>query len=377
MSKRDYYEILDVPRNASEADIKKAYRKLAMKHHPDRNPDDKTSEEQFKEVKEAYEILSDSRKRAAYDQFGHAGVGSTGGGGAGAQGFDFGDIGNIFGDIFGDIFGGGRGQTRAQRGADLGYNLELNLEQAVHGTTVQIQVPTWIGCEECAGSGARKGTKPVDCKTCGGAGQVRMQQGFFTVQQTCPTCRGHGKVIADPCPKCRGQGRIQERKTLSVKIPAGMDSGDRIRLAGEGEAGLYGAPPGDLYVQIRVKPHPIFTREGIDLQCEVPVSFVIAALGGEIDVPTLDGHVKLKIPAETQSGKSFRLRGKGVKSVRNNKLGDLFCRVVVEIPVRLTREQKELLEKFNESLSKDPERHSPQAKSWFDGVRKFFEDLKS
>lgn len=376
MSKRDYYEVLGVARDASEADIKKAYRKMAMKHHPDRNIGDKASEEQFKEMKEAYEVLSDDRKRAAYDQFGHAGVGSMGGGG-GAQGFDFGDIGNIFGDIFGDIFGGGRGQSRAQRGADLGYNLDLTLEQAVHGTTVQIQVPTWTGCEECSGTGARKGTKPVDCKTCGGVGQVRMQQGFFTVQQACPTCRGHGKVIADPCPKCRGQGRVQERKTLSVKVPAGMDSGDRIRLSGEGEAGLHGAPAGDLYVQVRVKPHAIFTREGIDLQCEVPVSFVIAALGGEIDVPTLDGHIKLKIPAETQSGKLFRLRGKGVQSARNNKLGDLFCRVVVETPVRLTREQKELLEQLNESLNKEPERHSPQAKSWFDGVRKFFEDLKS
>lgn len=373
-TKRDYYETLGVSRNSSEAEIKKAYRKLAMKYHPDRNPGDHEAEVKFKEVKEAYEVLTDDRKRAAYDQFGHAGVNQ----GAGAQGFDFGDIGNIFGDIFGDIFGMGRGgQSRAQRGADLAYNLELSLEQAVHGTTVQIRIPAWSKCKVCDGSGARSGSAPTNCRTCGGVGQVRIQQGFFTVQQTCPTCRGNGQVISDPCNACHGQGRVQEQKTLSVKIPAGVDTGDRIRLSGEGEAGMHGAPAGDLYVQIRIKPHAIFTREGNDLYCEVPVSFIVAALGGELDVPTLEGDVKLKIPAETQSGKMFRLRSKGVKAMRGSATGDLFCKVLVETPVNLTREQKDLLQQFGESLARGGEKHSPQAKGWFEGVKKFFESLKS
>lgn len=377
MSKRDYYEILDVPRNASEADIKKAYRKMAMKYHPDRNPGDKSTEAKFKEAKEAYEILSDGRKRSAYDQFGHAGVDPSSG--AGPQGFDIGDIFGDISEIFGDIFGGGasRGGSRAQRGSDLVYDLELSLEDAVHGKSVEIRVPTWVGCTECSGSGAKKGTGPVSCSSCNGMGQVRVQHGFFTVQQTCPHCRGQGKVIQHPCTKCRGQGRVQESKTLSVKIPAGVDNGDKIRLSGEGEAGLHGAAAGDLFVQIRVKPHPLFKREGSDLYSEVPIDFVTAALGGEIEVPTLEGRVILKIPTETQSGRLFRIRNKGVVSARTGRGGDLLCRVIVETPIKLTSEQKELLEKFSESLKKEGDKHTPQAKTWFDGVKKFFEGLTS
>lgn len=372
-TKKDYYEILGLTKNASENEIKTAFRKLAMKHHPDRNPGNhQEAEIKFKEVKEAYDVLSDSKKRAAYDQFGHRAF--EGGMGGGAAGFDFGDIGNIFGDIFGDIFGA-RGGERRQRGADLVYNLDLTLEDAVHGTTVQIEVPTWVACDTCDGSGAKKGTHPVKCKTCDGVGQVRMQQGFFTVQQTCPNCRGRGKVIAEPCPKCHGQGRVQKTKTLSVKIPAGVDNGDRIRLTGEGEAGLNGAPPGDLYVQVRIEEHELFSREGNDLYCEIPISYAVAVLGGELEVPTLDGHVKLKIPPETQSGKLFRLRGKGVKSVRQNRMGDLLCRVIVETPINLSKEQKEILQQFSASLAKGGEKHNPKSKSWFDSVKKFFERL--
>lgn len=379
MTKRDYYEILGVPRNTSEAELKKAYRRLAMKYHPDRNPTtDKESEAKFKEAKEAYEVLSDSRKRAAYDQFGHAGVDPSMGGG-GAHGFDMGDIFGDISDIFGDIFGGGGGgsRSRAQRGSDLLYELELSLEEAVHGKTVELRVPTWVGCSECDGTGAKKGTGPISCQSCNGAGQIRVQHGFFTVQQTCPTCRGQGKVIQHPCGHCRGQGRVQQHKKLSAKVPPGVDNGDRIRLAGEGEAGLYGAPSGDLYVQIHVKPHSLFKREGSDLHSEVPISFVVAALGGEIEVPTLEGKIILKIPSETQTGRLFRIRGKGVQSARGGKVGDLFCHVSVETPINLSKEQQELLQNFNESLKKDGDRHSPQAKSWFEGVKKFFEGLTS
>ncbi len=374
MAQRDYYEILGVSRNASEAEIKKAFKRLAMKYHPDRNPDDKVAEEKFKEAKEAYEVLSDPQKRSAYDQFGHAGVDPAGMGGAGfGAGASFSDI---FGDVFGDIFGAGaRGGTRAYRGRDLRYNLELSLEEAVRGTTVKIRIPTLAVCDECGGSGARKGTRPVTCSTCGGHGQVRMQQGFFSLQQTCPRCHGTGKIISDPCPACYGHGRVEKHKTLSVKVPAGVDSGDRIRLSGEGEAGEHGGPPGDLYVHISVKPHPIFQREGDDLHCEVPVSVVTAALGGELEVPTLDGRVKLKVPPETQSGRLFRLRGKGVRSVRSGAAGDLICRVVVETPVNLTKRQKELLRELGESLEADGVNHSPRAASWLDGVKKFFEDM--
>lgn len=375
--KRDYYETLGVAKSASEAEIKAAYRKLAMKYHPDRNPNDKTAEAKFKEVKEAYEVLSDQKKRGMYDQFGHEGMqaGMGGGpGGAGFGGFDFGGMGDIFENVFGDILGGGRrggGRQRVRRGADLGYNINITLEEAVRGAETKIQIPTLVVCTECAGSGARKGSKPVICKTCGGTGQIRMQQGFIAFQQTCHVCRGEGRVIADPCPKCRGQGRIQEMKTLAVKIPAGIDTGDRIRLAGEGEAGVHGAEPGDLYIEVNIKPHAIFKREANDLHCIIPIGFVMAALGGEIEIPTLDGKVALKIPEETQSGKVFRLRGKGIRGLRGG-LGDLFCTVMVETPVRLNNEQKDLLQKFSASLTKDSIRHSPQTSSWFDNVKKFF-----
>ncbi|MCK4608968.1 MAG: molecular chaperone DnaJ [Gammaproteobacteria bacterium] len=374
MSKRDYYETLGIAKNASGAEIKQAYRKLAMKYHPDRNPDDKSAEESFKEAKEAYETLSNSQKRAAYDRFGHAGVSGMGGG-ANPGGAGFSGFGDVFGDIFGDIFGagrGGRGGHTQQRGSDLGYNLTLDLEDAIHGTTVKIDVPTWVSCETCDGSGAKEGTSPTNCETCDGTGQIHMQQGFFTLQQTCPECHGRGKTIKNPCPKCHGQGRVQERKTLSVKIPAGVDNGDRIRLSGEGEAGLFGAPAGDLYVQINVRSHPIFIREDNDLLCEVPISLATAILGGELNIPTLTGKVKLKIPAETQTGKMFRLRGKGVKSARDSITGDLLCRVTIETPINLSREQKELLEKFDQSLVEDGKKHSPRAKSWFDNVKQFF-----
>ena len=379
MSKRDYYEVLGVKRDASETDIKKAYRRLAMKHHPDRNPDDKQSEEQFKEAKEAYEVLADAKKKAAYDQFGHAGVdahaaGARGGGGAG---FDPNDIfGDIFGEAFGDIFSGGRrgGGQRVYRGADLRYGLGLTLEQAVAGDTVNITVPTLNTCDVCHGSGAKPGSHPQTCTTCGGRGQVRMQQGFFTVQQTCPRCRGKGTIITDPCSNCHGAGRVEKEKTLSVKIPAGVDNGDRIRLSGEGEAGPNGGPAGDLYVEISVEPHEIFSRDGADLSCEVPVSFATAALGGEIEVPTLGGSVALKIPAETQTGKVFRLRGKGVKPVRGGAAGDLLCRVDVEVPVHLSKEQKELLKKFEVSVKAGGSKHSPRESSWLDTVKRFFKE---
>ena len=379
MAKRDYYETLGVARNASEAEIKKAYRRLAMKYHPDRNPGDTQAEHQFKEIKEAYEILADSRKRAAYDQFGHAGVDSAAaaGGGFGA-GANFSDI---FEDVFGDVFGmGGRARgsrSRAYRGADLRYDLELDLEDAVHGTTVKIRVPSLVVCDSCGGSGARKGPSPSNCPTCNGAGQVRMQQGFFSIQQTCPRCNGQGKIISSPCAVCHGSGRIQEHKTLSVKIPAGVDNGDRIRLAGEGEAGENGGPPGDLYVQINVRPHPLFRRDANDLLCEVPISMVTAALGGELEIPTLDGRVKLKIPGGAQTGRVFRLRGKGIRSVHNNRIGDLLCKITVETPVHLSTHQKDLLREFERSTRHSDEKHNPQSRSWLDGVRRFFEDMKS
>ncbi|NKB38417.1 MAG: molecular chaperone DnaJ [Gammaproteobacteria bacterium] len=374
MAKRDYYEVLGVSKNASDADLKKAYRKLAMKFHPDRNPDDDSAEEKFKEVKEAHDILSDAQKRATYDQFGHAGVeNSMGGGGGGGAGF-----GDIFDSVFGDIFGGGgggRGGERVYRGADLRYELGLTLEEAVAGTTVKIRVPKQVECEPCNGTGAKKGSEPVSCTTCNGVGQVRMQQGFFSVQQTCPQCRGAGKMIKDPCTACRGQGRVRDNKTISVKVPPGVDTGDRIRLSGEGEAGQNRGPSGDLYVDVAVKEHSIFTRDDSDLHCEVPISFATAALGGEFEVPTLDGRVKLKIPAESQSGKMFRLRGKGVKSVRGSMKGDLLCRIVVETPVNLSKKQKELLRDFDKAMGADSEKHSPQASSWLDGVKKFFDSM--
>lgn len=377
MSKRDYYECLGVDKTASDAELKKAYRRLAMKYHPDRNPDDQDAEAKFKETKEAYEILSDPQKRAAYDQFGHAGVDNSAGGPGGPGGANFSDI---FGDVFGDIFGGrggGGGRERVYRGSDLRYNLELSLEEAVHGTNVKIRIPTFIQCKKCSGTGAKPGSSPDTCDTCHGAGQVRIQQGFFSLQQTCPSCHGAGKVIKDPCDACHGEGRLQEHKSLSVKIPAGVDNGDRIRLANEGEAGQNGGPPGDLYVHVHVKSHPIFTRDASDLHCEVPIDIATAALGGSLDVPTLDGKVNLKIPPETQTGKMFRMRGKGVKSVRGGLQGDLLCRIVVETPVNLSAKQKELLTEFQCTLEGGKESHCPKSHSWLDGVKSFFEDMKN
>ncbi len=371
MSKRDYYEVLGVERSADERTIKKAYKKLAMKYHPDRTQGDKGMEEKFKEAQEAHEILTDSKKRPVYDQYGHAGVDQSRGGGGHGQGAEFGDI---FGDVFGDIFGGGRGrQSRARQGSDLRYNLEMSLEEAVRGKDVEIRVPTLVECDSCHGSGANKGSTPTGCPTCKGNGQVQMRQGFFAVQQTCPTCSGKGKIIGDPCSPCRGQGRTEKTKTLSVKVPAGVDTGDRIRLTGEGEAGENGAPAGDLYVQVNIREHEIFERDGNNLYCEVPLGFATAALGGEIEVPTLDGKVKLKITLETQTGKMFRLRGKGVKSVRSGSVGDLMCKVVIETPVNLSPKQREMLEEFDASLGGG--KHRPKEQGFFDGVKRFFDDL--
>ena len=374
MAKRDYYDVLGVSRSASGDDIKKAYRRLAMKHHPDRNRDDAAAEKNFKEAKEAYEALSDADKRATYDRFGHEGLkGAAGGAGGGFSAEGFGDV---FGDVFGDIFGGGRrGRSQVFRGADLGYELQLDLERAVSGEAVTIEVPTQVSCEECDGKGAAKGSEPANCTTCGGAGQVRMQQGFFSIQQTCPSCKGAGTVINDPCKKCHGRGRVAKTRKLSVKVPAGVDDGDRIRLSGEGEAGRNGGPSGDLYVEIRVRPHKIFERTGGDLSCEVPISMATATLGGDVELPTLNGHVSLKIPAGTQSGKVFRLRNKGVTTVRDHRTGDLFARVAVETPVHLTDEQKDLLRQFDEIVSRGGDQHSPRAGGWLTTVKRFFERI--
>lgn len=375
MAKRDYYEVLGVSKSATDVEIKKAYRRLAMKHHPDRNKDDAGAESKFKEAKAAYEVLKDSEKRGTYDRFGHDGprAGSGGQGGFGAEGF-----GDIFGDVFGDIFGGARrggGGPQVFRGADLGYDLKLDLETAVTGDSVEIDVPTQVSCETCSGSGAKQGTRPVTCSACGGVGQVRMQQGFFSIQQACPACKGVGTTITDPCTKCHGRGRVRKIRTLSVKIPGGVDDGDRIRLSGEGEAGRNGGPAGDLYVELRVKPHKIFSRDGANLSCEFPVSIATATLGGEIELPTLNGVVVLKIPAGTQSGKVFRLRGKGVTTVRDPRLGDLFAEIAVEIPINLTAEQKKLLEKFDASVQKGGDKHSPRADGWLDTVKRFFDQI--
>jgi molecular chaperone DnaJ len=378
MSKRDYYKVLDLARDASEADIKKSYRRLAMKFHPDRNPDDKSAEEKFKEAKEAYEVLSDSQKRALYDQHGHAGIENSRAAGAGA-GPGFGgsaEFGDIFGDVFGDIFGGARrgarGGSQVYRGADLRYEIELDLNQAVFGTSLEIEVPKLAECETCHGSGAAKGSNPVTCDSCSGTGQVRISQGFFSLQQACPKCRGSGKIVKNPCDTCLGQGRVRRTKKLAVKIPAGVDTGDRIRLSGEGEAGRNGGPSGDLYVEVRAREHAIFERDGEHLSCEVPVSYATVALGGTITVPTLDGQVALKIPAETHSGRVFRLRDKGVKPVRGGARGDLFCRVMVETPVKLSAQQREQLKSFDESIRQDEARHAPREQGFFDEVKRFF-----
>ena len=377
-NKRDLYEVLSVSRQATKIEIKKSYRKLAMKHHPDRNPDDAQAEESFKEAKTAYEVLSDDQKRAAYDQHGHAGIDGAAGGGHGG-GAGFGGFGDVFGDIFENMFTGGQqggGQSQAHRGSDLRYNLDLTLEAAAKGSEVEIQIPTQVGCKPCGGSGAKAGTKPQACTTCGGVGQVKVQQGFFTIQQTCPSCHGEGQVITSPCGSCNGAGRVRDSKKLKVTVPAGVDDGDRIRLTGEGEMGAHGGPAGDLYVQVNLKAHAIFERNENDLSCEVPISFVTAAVGGQIDVPTLDGRVNLKVPAETQSGKVFRLRGKGVKSVRGYGTGDLLCKVVVETPVHLSKEQKKMLNDFDETIVAGKDKHTPKSSSWFTGVKKFFEDMK-
>ncbi|MFC5459489.1 molecular chaperone DnaJ [Massilia niabensis] len=376
MAKRDFYEILGVAKGASEEEIKKSYRKLAMKYHPDRNPDNKEAEEKFKEVKEAYEMLTNPEKREAYDRYGHAGVDpNMGGGGFGGGAGGFGDA---FGDIFGDIFGGGRGGRggggpQVYRGADLRYNLEISLEQAANGFDTTIRVPSWDKCDTCHGSGAKPGTQPVTCTTCAGHGQVRMQQGFFSIQQTCPKCHGSGKMIPEPCAACSGAGRIKRNKTLEVKIPAGIDNGMRIRSTGNGEPGTNGGPSGDLYVEIHIKPHAVFQREGDDLHCEMPISFSKAALGGEIEVPTLTGKVSFTVPEGTQTGKTFRLKGKGIKGVRSGYAGDLFCHVIVETPVKLTEKQKDLLREFERSTNEGGAKHSPQSKGWMDKVKDFFE----
>ena len=380
MAKRDFYEILGVNRDAGEDEIKKAYRKLAMKHHPDRNQGDdaKASEEKFKEVKQAYEILSDTNKRAAYDRFGHAGVDpSAGGGPGGAQGF--GGFADAFGDIFEGIFGGqgggggrGRGGSNVYRGSDLRYNLEITLEQAARGYETKIRIPAIERCETCQGTGAKPGTVPKTCGTCSGSGQVRIQQGFFSIQQTCAKCHGSGKVITDPCKSCDGVGRVKRQKTLAIKIPSGVDEGDRIRLTGEGEAGVNGGPAGDLYVQMTIKAHAVFQREGDDLHCEMPISFATAALGGSVEIPTLDGAAEIKVPTETQSGRTFRLRGKGIKGVRSSQPGDLYCHVVIETPINLTGRQKELLREFDEINRSDSGAHNPREKSFMDRMKDFF-----
>jgi len=378
MAKRDYYTVLGLGRDATDDDLKKTFRKLAMKHHPDRNPDDKSSEAKFKEAKEAYEVLSDPRKRAAYDQFGHAGVDPSIGAGPGRGGMGpegFGGFADAFGDIFGEIFGqqgrGGRGNG-VYRGSDLRYNLELSLEDAARGAEVKIRIPTTETCETCHGSGAKPGTEPKQCPACHGRGEVRVSQAFFSIQQTCPPCHGAGKVIPDPCATCHGAGRVKKQKTLSVKIPAGVDQDDRIRLTGEGEAGLNGGPSGDLYVVINLRPHAVFQREGADLHCEMPISFATAALGGELEIPTLDGHATIKIPPETQTGQTFRLRNKGIRPVRGSVQGDLYCHVAIETAVKLTPRQKELLREFEAINQEDPGKHNPRAKGWLDKVREFF-----
>jgi molecular chaperone DnaJ len=386
MAKRDYYEILGVTKNASEEEIKKAYRKLAMKHHPDRNQGDgsKKAEERFKEAKEAYEMLSEPQKRAAYDQHGHAGVDPNMGGfrpgGPGAEGF--GGFAEAFGDIFGDIFGGAGGAAGGQRrggggqqmyrGSDLSYSMEITLEEAAAGKETQIRIPSWDTCDTCSGSGAKPGTSPKVCSTCSGAGAVHMRQGFFSIQQTCPNCHGRGKVVPEPCPACNGQGRLKKTKTLEVKIPPGIGEGMRIRSSGNGEPGTNGGPPGDLYIEIRVKPHDIFERDGDDLHCTVPIGLTTAALGGSIAVPTLGGTAQIELPEGTQHGKTFRLRGKGVKGVRSTYPGDLYCHVSVETPVKLTERQRELLNELDESFRSSGDRHSPNAKSWTDRVKDLF-----
>ena len=373
MSNKDLYEVLGVSRSASDDEIKKAFRKLAMKYHPDRNPDNEEAVEKFKEIQNAYAILSDPQKKAAYDQYGHAGVdpnmgGGFGGGFGGGAGFDFSDI---FSQMFGGAAGGG-GRQQSYQGADLQYAVEITLEEAAAGLKKRITIPTYKECDVCHGSGAKPGTSVSTCSTCGGSGTIHVRQAIFQLQQTCPTCHGTGKLIPEPCTACHGRGRIQKQKTLEVQIPAGIDSGMRIRSTGNGEPGVNGGPPGDLYVEIHIKQHSVFERDGDDLHCHVPVSMAKAALGGSIDVPTLGGKAEIDLPEGTQAGKTFRLRGKGIKGLRSSYPGDLYCHINVETPVKLNEEQKRLLRELDESLKKGGDRHSPQAKSWFDKAKEFF-----
>lgn len=376
MAKRDYYDVLGVQRNASEQDLKSAFRKLAKDHHPDRNPDDKSAEQKFKEINEAYEVLKDQQKRAAYDRFGHAAFdGGMGGRGGGGFGPDFASsMSDIFDDLFGEFMGGRRGtqQRRSgrERGADLRYNMEITLNDAFSGKTAQIRVPTSVTCETCSGSGAKSGTKPVACATCGGAGKVRASQGFFTIERTCPTCQGRGETIADPCSACSGAGRVVKERTLSVNIPAGVEDGTRIRLSGEGEAGLRGGSAGDLYIFLSIKPHEFFQRDGADVFCRVPISMTTAALGGQVEVPTLDGTTsRVKIPEGTETGKQFRLKGKGMPVLRSNTSGDLYIQVDVETPKSLTRRQRELLEEFEKLSAKET---SPASTGFFARMKDLF-----
>ncbi len=374
MAKQDYYETLGVERGVSQGELKKAYRKLAMKYHPDKNPDDAEAEMRFKELSEAYGVLSDDQKRTAYDQFGHA---AFEGGGPGPGDFDFrSSFADVFDDLFGDFMGGGRrgGRRGPARGADLRYNMEVDLEDAFSGKQAKVQAATSVSCGDCSGSGAKEGTKPTICGACGGVGKVRAQQGFFTIERTCPTCQGSGTVIADPCTTCRGSGRVQKEKTLAVNIPAGVEDGTRIRLAGEGEAGARGAPAGDLYIFISVRPHPLFQRDAMNLYCEVPIPMMEATLGGSVEVPTLGGgRARVTIPAGTQSGHQFRLRGKGMPALRGNSKGDMYIQVAVETPVHLNKKQKELLKQFNSLGTKST---SPQSDNFFSKVKDLWEDLK-
>lgn len=369
MAKRDYYDVLGVHKNASDAEIKKAYRRLALQHHPDKNPGNKEAEEKFKELAEAYEMLSDPEKRARYDQFGHAGEGS--GGFRPEEGFGFGgDVGDIFGDIFGDVFGGrGFRQRRAERGSDLRYNLDISFDEAAFGTEAHIKIPRTQECASCHGSGAKPGTSPTTCPTCNGTGQVRFQQGFFSVSRTCSQCRGEGRIIKERCQECGGEGRTKIYKTLSVRIPAGVETGSRLRLQSEGEAGSRGGPPGDLYVVVTVREHPIFTRNGEDVLCDVPVSFAQAALGAEIEVPTIEGKVKMKVPPGTQSGAHFRLKAKGIARLGGYGRGDEIVKVIVETPTRLNQRQKELMEEFATISGQDA---NPISKGFFEKVRDLF-----
>lgn len=379
MAKRDFYETLGVSRGASDVELKSAFRKAAMQCHPDRNPGDKASEIRFKEVNEAYQILSDAQKRAAYDRFGHAAFDGGGGGGAGGfggmgEGFAS-SMADIFDDLFGDVMGRRGRSSGRERGSDLRYNMEITLEEAYSGKTASLKVPTSVTCEACSGTGAKPGSKPKTCSTCNGHGRVRAQQGFFAIERTCPTCHGRGEIIDNPCSTCSGAGRVSRERTLSVNIPAGVEDGTRIRLAGEGEAGMRGGPPGDLYIFLEIKPHPFFQRDGADLYCRVPISMVQAALGGELGVHTLDGgESKVKIPEGTQSGRQFKIRGKGMPVLRARDFGDLYIQANVETPQNLTRRQRELLQEFEAESST---RTQPEASGFIARMKEFFENLGS